>query len=106
MSERGQASIEMLIAIPLLLVVALAIAQALAIGSAREAARSAAQAGALAVLQGGDPRQAARAAVPDLDDIEVSVRGAAVTVSVQPVALLPVGRSHLTARATFRGGTR
>jgi len=60
----GQSSIEVLGAIPLMLVVVLACAQLLTAGAARVAASSAANAAAMALLQGGDAAAAARAAAP------------------------------------------
>ena len=63
-AECGQASIELLALAPLLLIVAFAAAQVLAALACREYAAHGAHAGAVALLQGGDPVQAARAALP------------------------------------------
>ena len=60
MSERGQASVELVAVLPLAVVVALAAGQAVAAGAAAELAGHAAEAGAVALLQDGDPRRAAR----------------------------------------------
>jgi hypothetical protein len=62
--ERGQASVELLGMLPLLLAVALAAAQLLAVGYAGMLAGNAAEAGALALAGGGDPRASARHALP------------------------------------------
>lgn len=89
--ERGQSSIEVLGAIPLLTLVVLVVAQLLAAGVARTAASAAAEAGAMAIVQGGDPAAAARAAVPGWSRarLTVHVRGRRVRVRVAPVTLLP-----------------
>ena len=63
---RGQASVELVALLPLAALVALAIGQLLAAGAARELAGNAAEAGAAALLQGGDPAAAARAALAGL----------------------------------------
>ena len=90
-SERGQAAVELVGMLPLLFLVVLAVAQVLAAGLAREAAHHAAQAGAMALLQGGDPVKEARAAAPDWSRrrLSVSVRGRTVRVHVVPPALVP-----------------
>src|SRR5205823_14718410 len=62
--SRGQAAVEVVAMVPLLFLVALAVSQVLVAGLAREAAHQAAQAGAMALLQGGDPVREARAAAP------------------------------------------
>ena len=54
--ESGQATVEVVALFPLLLLIALAAAALLAGHGAREQAGHAAQAGAMAMLQGGDPR--------------------------------------------------
>jgi len=64
MSERGQASVELVAAVPALLLLALALFQLLAVGYAAVLAGDAAEAGALAVARGSDVRAAARNAVP------------------------------------------
>ena len=60
----GQATVELVGLLPLAVLVALAIGQLLAAGAARELAGHAAEAGAVALLQGGDPKAAARDALP------------------------------------------
>ena len=90
-SARGQASIELLGVLPLLLVVALGAAQLLAAGICREYAAQSARAGAAALIQGRDPREAAREAVPGWSsrDVDVAVDGRRVTVRIRPRAALP-----------------
>ena len=89
MSENGQATVELVAFLPPLLVVALAAAALLAGHSAAEHAGQAAQAGAMALLQDGDPREAARRALPEGARASIDVEGRRVTVSVRP--RLPIG---------------
>jgi hypothetical protein len=88
--ERGQAAVELLATLPLVLLVALVLAQMLAIGYASVLAGNAAEAGALALAGGGDPRTGARAALPGWTRArgQVSVRGDEVKVRLRPPALL------------------
>jgi pilus assembly protein CpaE len=62
--ERGQATIETVAVLPLVLVALLAAAQGLTAAWAAVEAADAARAGARAVLVGGDPERTARAALP------------------------------------------
>ncbi len=106
MSERGQASVEIVAILPLIAVVVLAIVHVLAAGAASEAAASAAEAGAVALIQDGDPRTAARDALgPSATSrATIEVKGRTVTVSVRPTA--PIGRlaETLTATSTADAG--
>ena len=63
-SERGQSSVELLGAVPALLVLGLIAFQLLALGYAAVLAGNAAEAGALAAAGGADAEEAAKAAVP------------------------------------------
>ncbi|MFP5361390.1 MAG: hypothetical protein ACLGI5_01520 [Thermoleophilia bacterium] len=87
----GQASVELVALAPLVVAVVLAAAQVLAAGAARELADHAAEAGAVALLQGGDPREAAREAVPGWSRgrLEVRVRARRVRVRLRPRTFLP-----------------
>jgi hypothetical protein len=89
-SERGQAAVELVGMLPLLFLVIFAVTQVLVAGLAREAAHHA-QAGAMALLQGGDPVKEARAAAPDWSRrrLSISVHGRSVRVRVVPPALVP-----------------
>lgn len=89
--EAGQAAIELVVLAPLLVLVALAVAQLLAAGAAGELADHAAEAGAIALLQGEDPRAAARDAVPGWSRRRMSVRidGRRVHVLMRPPS--PIG---------------
>ena len=92
-SSSGQASVELVAVLPLVLALAFVIAQVLAAGSAQELAGAAATAGAAALLQDGDPVTEARAAVPGRakKDVVVRVRGDRVTVRVRPRAIAVSG---------------
>jgi hypothetical protein len=87
----GQATVELVGMLPLAALVALAAGQLLAAGAARELAGNAAGAGAAALVQGLDPRQAARDAVPGWSHrrVEVRVDGRRVRVRMRPVAVIP-----------------
>ncbi len=104
--ERGQSVIELVAMLPLLVVVGLAVAQVLMAGAARELAGHAAEAGAVALLQGGDAEEAARRAVPGWtrSGLAVDVDGGAVRVTVEPAALVPPLARLLSATAVARPG--
>ncbi|MCD6727240.1 MAG: hypothetical protein LT070_08375 [Solirubrobacteraceae bacterium] len=106
MSERGQAALEAIAGLPLLLAVALACGQLLAAGLCRELAAHAAAAGAAAILQDGDPARAARAAVPGWSRtrLDVRVRGRVVLVTLRPPAMLPGIAGRLAARSRADAG--
>jgi pilus assembly protein CpaE len=89
-AQRGQASVEFLAALPFLLVLALAVTQVLAIGYASVLAGNAAEAAALAVAGGGDPRAAGRAALPGWSRTRahLAVNGGEVHVRLRPPTLL------------------
>jgi len=89
--ERGQASVELVAALPVAVAVVLAALQLLAAGATRELAGHAAGAGAMALLQRADPQRAARDAVPGWSRarMAVTVRGPAVTVRMRPLTLVP-----------------
>lgn len=87
--ERGQASVELVAVVPLLLLVALAFAQLLVVGYALWSAGDAARAGARAALVGGDPERVAERAVPGPFRARVRVRDARVRVELAAPALVP-----------------
>ncbi len=91
-SSSGQASIEMLGLLPLLLAGALACGQLLAAGVSRELAGHAATAGAAALIQGRDASQAAERALPGWSRgrARVSVVGRRVTVRLAPPVAGPL----------------
>ena len=95
-SDRGQASVELLGALPALLVVGLVVLQLLAVGYAKVLAGDAAEAGALAMAGGADAARAAREAVPGWSNagMRVRVAGGEVRVSMRPPSpLRAVGRT-------------
>jgi Flp pilus assembly protein TadG len=100
----GQATVELVALLPLLLVAALAGAAILAGHTAAEQAGQAAQAGAMALLQGGDPRAAARRALPRDADAHIDVAARRVTVRVRPDLPLGALERPVTARVTARAG--
>jgi len=89
--ERGQASIELVAAMPALLLAGLVAMQLLAAGYALTVADGAAEAGALALAGGQGAAPAARAALPGWarEDARVRVDGGRVTVTVPPPSLIP-----------------
>jgi hypothetical protein len=86
MAERGQATVELVAALPALLLAALVALQLLAAGYALTLADGAAEAGALALASGGSAAEAAREALPGWaeDDVTVSVEGGEVSVRLRP----------------------
>lgn len=86
MAERGQATVELVAALPALLLAALVALQLLAAGYAMTLADGAAEAGALALASGGSAADAARTALPGWaeDDVSVRVEGGTVSVRLRP----------------------
>ena len=107
-AERGQASVELVALAPLVVAVVLAAAQVLAAGAARELADHAAEAAAIALLQGGDPRAAARDAAPGWSRGRLAVRidGRRVRVRLRPRAFLPALGGMLAATGEADAGPR
>ena len=91
-NARGQSTIEVVGLLPLLLAVGLGVVSLLSAGAAQQAAGGAAEAGAVALLQGRDGRAAARAALTGWpsDRTRVTLSGRRVTVRVTPRG--PLGR--------------
>jgi hypothetical protein len=104
--QSGQATVELVALAPLLLAIVLAAAQLLAAGAARELADHAAEAGAIALLQGVDPVSAARAAVPGWSHgrLDVRIDGRRVRVRLRPRAALPALAAMLEATGTADAG--
>lgn len=82
---RGQASVELLGALPALIVFGLFLFQALAVGYAAVLAGNAAEAGALSLADGGDAEHAARESLPDWSraGMRVGVGAGSVEVSLR-----------------------
>jgi pilus assembly protein CpaE len=89
-ASRGQASVELLGALPVMLVLGLVLLQLLAVGYACVLAGNAAESAALAVAGGGQALGAARAAVPGWSRarMRVEVRGGHVEVRMRPPSAL------------------
>ena len=88
----GQASVELVALLPVRLIVALAVFSVIAAHAADEQAGAAAEAAALALLQGGDPHAAALAALPEAARRRagVTLSGRRVDVHVRPHLPLPL----------------
>lgn len=91
MAERGQATVELVAALPALLLAALVALQLLAAGYALTLADGAAEAGALALASGGSAAEAVREALPGWaeDDVTVAVEGGEVSVRLRPPSPIP-----------------
>lgn len=89
-SERGQATVELLAAIPLLLIAGAIALQLLLAGYALTLADGAAEAGALALAAGRPAKAAAEGSLPAWAEgmAEVAVRGGEVSVRLAPPSLL------------------
>jgi hypothetical protein len=86
----GQAAVELVALLPLVLVIALVALSVVAAHSADEQAGAAAEAAALALIQGGDPHAAAVAALPRHARATVVIAGRTVHVHVRPRLPLPL----------------
>jgi hypothetical protein len=92
-SPRGQASVELVALLPLVAVIALAVVTVLASHVAEEQAGEAAEAGALAVLQGGvEPKEAAEQSLSEeaRKRATITVADGRVHVRVRPRIVLPI----------------
>jgi hypothetical protein len=99
--------VELVAALPALLLAGLVALQLLAAGYAMTLADGAAEAGALALASGGSAARAARDALPGWasDDVAISVRGGTVTVRLRPPSPLDplADRLAVTSSASARG---
>ena len=84
--QRGQASVELLGALPAVFLLGLVLMQAAAVGYASIVAGGAAEAGALSLAAGADPRAAVREVLPGWSRARarVAVRGGRVRVTLRP----------------------
>ena len=89
--DGGQATVELVAALPALLLAGLLALQLLAAGYALTLVDGAAEAGALALAAGRPAKGAALEALPGWaeGDVEVSVRGGEVTVRLAPPSPFP-----------------
>lgn len=95
MGERGQASLELLAALPFVLVAGIVCLQLLAAGYSLTLADGAAEAGALALAGDLPPAPAVEAALPGWarDRVEVEHAGGRLTVRLRPPSpLAAIGR--------------
>jgi Flp pilus assembly protein TadG len=100
--ERGQATVELVAAVPALLLAALISLQLLAVGYALTLADGAAEAGALALAEGSPAAEAARDALPGwaADDVSVAVEGEQVSVRLRPPSPFGAIADHLAVTST------
>jgi hypothetical protein len=84
--ERGQALVELIAGMPILVTIGLSLLQLLAAGYSAVLAGNAAEAAALAVAAESDPKAAMRAALPGWSEAgaRLDVGGATVVVHVRP----------------------
>ena len=103
----GQATVELIALLPVLIAAALAALHVLAAHAAHEAAGHAAHAAAVAVLQDRDAEAAARASLTDWPRRNVTVRrrGPRVLVAVRPRLPITSLAARLTAEAIADAGT-
>lgn len=96
--EEGQSTVELVAALPALLLAGLLALQLLAAGYALTLADGAAEAGALALAAGRPAVPAARKAVPGwaADEVAVEIRGGRVTVRLAPPSPLAALAERLT----------
>ena len=101
-AERGQASVELLGALPVVLLLGAVLLQLLALGYSAALAGSAAEAGALAAAGGGDAVAAARDAIPGWSraGMRVGLEGGRVSVRLRPPSPLPLVRHKVQLQAT------
>jgi hypothetical protein len=106
-AERGQASVELLGALPAVLVLAFAAFQLLAVGYSAVLAGTAAEAGALALASGVDARDGVRESLPGWSraGARVAVSGGAVRVRLRPPSPIAAvsRRFEVTGRAFVEG---
>jgi hypothetical protein len=105
--ESGQATVELVAAVPALLLAALISLQLLAAGYALTLADGAAEAGALALAEGASAPEAARDALPGWadDHVSVSVEGEEVSVRLRPPSPFGSIADHLAVTSTASART-
>jgi hypothetical protein len=96
--EKGQASVELVAVLPVLALLAALAIQLAIVGWGLWTSANAARAGARAEHVGGDPRAAARSAVPRVLRRGFEVSGAPLEVSLRVPSLLP-GAEGIPVRA-------
>jgi hypothetical protein len=101
-STKGQAAIEVVAFLPLLVAVAVAILAVLSAGAAQEAADAAAHSAAVAMAEGRDPKPAVRDALHDFPRSAAHVRLSPERVIVTVTQRMPVVPLPLPMTATTR----
>lgn len=93
----GQAQLELIAGLPLLLLAGMVALQLLAVGYSQALADGAAEAGAIAAADGRDPLAAARAGLPGWAKgrVDGEAEAGAVQVGLDPPALFPGLAGHL-----------
>ena len=106
--EQGQSTVELVAALPALLLAGLLALQLLVAGYALTLADGAAEAGALALAQGRPAVAAARDAAPGWAEggVEVSVHGGRVTVRLRPPSPIPSLADALAVTSTAQARPR
>jgi hypothetical protein len=101
-SQDGQATVELVAALPAILLAGYIAFQLLATGYALSLADGAAEAGALALASGRPASKTARDALPGwaAEEVGVSVRGGRVTVRLRPPAIAAAIGERLTVTAS------
>jgi hypothetical protein len=101
-ASRGQATVEVLALVPVIVAVGLGLLQLLAVGYASVLAGNAAEAGALALAGGADARSGARQALPGWSRARarVEVTGGRVAVHLRPPSPLRAFADGLEVTAT------
>jgi hypothetical protein len=101
-ASSGQATVELVAALPALLLAGMLALQLLATGYALTLADGAAEAGALALASGRPAVAAAREALPGWaeDEVEVEINGGTVTVRLPPPSPLPALAERLAVSAS------
>jgi hypothetical protein len=100
----GQATVETVLLLPLLLAAGLAVYAFLAAGAAREQADAAAHGAAIALIQGRDAKAAARAALPKRDHDRMRVEVARRRVRVRVAPAIPLFADRLAATSSASAG--
>lgn len=104
--DEGQASVELVGLLPLMVTVGFGLLQVLAAGAAHEAADGAAEAGAVALLQDAEPRAAVLAALPGWarGRAAITVDGRRIAVTVRPRGPVPALTRRLAATSSADAG--
>ena len=105
-ADDGQSTVELVALLPLIVLLAVVGFTLLSARTAADRAAAAAQAGAMALLQDADPKEAARKSLPAgaRDHASIRVEGRRVRVTVRPSAALPQLARILTASSVADAG--